>query len=141
MSYTPATIQPLPIDSAPYAACLRLPPFPVSVHPPFFRPCPDPRSLSDSGGFSHFGSLCRPCASALHSLCSAPTPGIFWFLVSCRVTILAQGREARAPTIPGNSSPRSLPPRYLDIPETFSITGPPHPYLPSPCRLDPISVG
>ena len=95
---------------------------------PLCRPRPAPRSLSAPGGFAHCGFLRLPSASALPSMCAAPTPGTFWFLVSCRVAIFARGREARAPPLPGNCSPRAPPPRYLAMPAPFS---PPPPLLSS----------
>ena len=98
---TPATRQNLPLDSAPRSVCLRLMPFTVSVLPPFsalglqqgpYQP------LRISPLRIHPYSLCL----RLSSLCSHPTPDIFWFLVYFRVTIFARGQEARAPPLPGN---------------------------------------
>ena len=51
-----------------------------------------------------------PCASALPYLCSAPTPFILCFLVSCWVAIFARGRDSREPPLPVNRSPRSSSP-------------------------------
>ena len=47
---TPVTRQPPSLVSAPCSACLRLPPFPVSVHPPLFLPWPTSRSMFSPGG-------------------------------------------------------------------------------------------
>ena len=108
----PTTCQPPLLGSALYAACLNLPPLPASFWPPFAvlglwsGTC---QTLGVRLLRVHPSPLCL----RLSFLCYSPTPDIVWFLVSCQVTVFAQGREVRAPPLPGNLSPWYLPPRLF----------------------------
>ena len=132
----PATRQPPPLVPATYAAGLHLPPFPVSVLSPLCRPRPAPRSLSSPGGFT--------CCRSLRASVSLNLPprvllGILkfpghWFLVRW---LIGQGRDARAPPLPGNRKPWSSLTLLLvhagAVPATRLPTPPPLPPLHPPC--------
>ena len=108
----PATNQTLPLVPAPRAVCLRLPPFPVTFCSPLCRLLTVPMFLWTPGGFSRHRSL--------HASVSLPLPPRVllqimalsgtWFLVWW---LFAQGKEARAPSLPGSRAPWSLIPLLL----------------------------
>ena len=83
-SSPPSTHQPPTLNYVTCAAYLRLSPFPASVHPHFTflrlqgGPC---QPLGVRPMQAHISPLCL----RLSSLCSTPTPNIFWFLVSCKL--------------------------------------------------------
>ena len=106
---TPSTHQPPPLDSAPPDACLRLPPFTVSICSPFstlglrLGTC-QPLKVRP------LRVLMSPLCLRLSSLCYTLTPEIFSFLVYCfDWKSVLRLQEASSPPLPGDLLPQSLP--------------------------------
>ena len=122
----PTTRQPPPLVPAPRAACLCLPPFPMPVCFPLFRPQPAPRSLSSPGGFTHRGSLRVPV------LLPRPPWVLFWILALsgtwCSLGGFSRnGKRPRGLHSLSVALPGPCYPCYLAIPAPFRLPPPPPP--------------
>ena len=107
---TPAACQPPLLASMPCAACLHLPPFPVSVRLPFAS-----LGLHSGPCWTLGGSFVVKPSIYLVSPPLLPYVLRLFAASSCswslyRVSIFVRGQGARAPPLPGNHSPRPLPP-------------------------------
>ena len=97
-----ATRHPPPLVPAPRAVCLRLPPFPVLVRSPHFRPWPAPRYLSSPGGFYLLQVPPHLRIPASPSTISPLNIGIVQSLVSCQV-VFRERSIGQVASTPGQS--------------------------------------